>query len=251
MSVQAMTWVIENSKNKGSAFVILLMIANHAHSDGTGSYAGIETLAREARITERQAFNLIPELEHSGELKVERGAGPRGCHLYSLPGMKTFHAQVCLTEKFSPENGGVRISPEPLGTVKEKKNLKRALTSFPEGFSLTEEMAGYANRYGIYDPHAEFEKFENYHRAKASQHKDWVAAWRYWIGNGKRSNGNGKRPESFAERNIRETTEICARVGERAEMLLSEMATGVSKSADGAGSASLFRGLVGPRPGHD
>jgi hypothetical protein len=116
MSVQAMTWVIENSKHKGSAFVVLLMIANHAHADGTGSYAAVDTLAKEARITPRQVFNLLLGLERSKELSIERGAGPRGTNLCTvmmcqenLP-LKSFH----------PEKHRQQISPEPSGT----KSLK-------------------------------------------------------------------------------------------------------------------------------
>ena len=79
-----MSWVIERSQHKGSCFVVLLMIANHAHADGNGAWAGYETLAREARITVRQVLNIIPVLERSQELKVERGAGPHGTNLYTV-----------------------------------------------------------------------------------------------------------------------------------------------------------------------
>jgi hypothetical protein len=84
VSVQAISWVIENSKHKGGAFVVLLMIANHAHSDGTGAFPSFETLAREARITHRQVTRIIPKLRKSGELVVQRGQGPNNSNLYTV-----------------------------------------------------------------------------------------------------------------------------------------------------------------------
>src|SRR5579863_4006594 len=83
-----MSWVIEKSRHKGSEFVVLLMIANHAHSDGTGAWPAAETLARESRITARHVVRIIPKLEASGELEVHKGAGPRGTNLYSILGLR-------------------------------------------------------------------------------------------------------------------------------------------------------------------
>jgi helix-turn-helix protein len=88
VSVQAITWVIENSRHKGSEFVVLLMIANHAHGDGTGSWPSIETLAREARITPRHVIRILPKLQKSGELIIDREAAPHGTNLYALRKMQ-------------------------------------------------------------------------------------------------------------------------------------------------------------------
>jgi hypothetical protein len=128
-----MSWVIENSRHKGSEFVVLLMIANHAHSDGTGAWPAAETLARESRITARHVLRIIPRLIASGELNVQRGDGPRGTNLYSLPSLrplpddKLSGATSCQTDKYerSPrqmqrQGGdicGPQMSPEPSLTV--------------------------------------------------------------------------------------------------------------------------------------
>jgi hypothetical protein len=85
MSVQASGWVIQHSRHKGANLLCLLMIANHAHADGTGAYPSIETLAGECRMSERQIRRILALLEQSGELTIERDAGPRGVSLYSLP----------------------------------------------------------------------------------------------------------------------------------------------------------------------
>lgn len=84
MSIGAMTWVIEHSKQKASSRFVLMMIANHAHSDGTGSYPSIPTLARECGMSERQIKRTLPELEASGELVVFWSKG-RKPHEYAIP----------------------------------------------------------------------------------------------------------------------------------------------------------------------
>ena len=83
MSVQAMSWVIENSKHQGSAFVVLLMIANRAHPDGSNAYATIGKIAKDARLGKRQVYNILPKLEASGELFIDRSAG-RNPHRYTV-----------------------------------------------------------------------------------------------------------------------------------------------------------------------
>jgi len=79
-----MSWVIDNSRHKGSSLVVLLMIANCADRDGQNAYPGFEKLARDSRITIRQITNIIPILERSGEVIVERGKGPNGTNRYTL-----------------------------------------------------------------------------------------------------------------------------------------------------------------------
>ena len=93
MSVQAISWVIECSRHKGNSFVVLLMIANHARSDGTGAWPSVKTLAKESRVAERTVQRTIKRLKifqhgFEPELVVEEGKGPHGCNLYTIPGVK-------------------------------------------------------------------------------------------------------------------------------------------------------------------
>lgn len=130
MSVQAVSWVIECSRHRGGALVVLIMIANHARSDGTGAWPSIDTLGREARMHPRNVIRLIPKLVRSGELTVENGAGPRGTNLYSLPMVKASTADKlsgCRGDKMSSRgvtkcreevtNPLLEVSPEPSLTV--------------------------------------------------------------------------------------------------------------------------------------
>src|SRR5437899_1597049 len=84
MSVQAMSYVIDNSNQKGSYLLTLLMIANHAHADGTGAYPSISLLAKETRMSQRGVRYCIERIVESGELLVIPNGGPRGANLYVI-----------------------------------------------------------------------------------------------------------------------------------------------------------------------
>jgi Helix-turn-helix domain len=136
LSVQAMSWVIEKSRHKGSVFVVLLVIANHAQSDGTGAWPSVETIAREARITARHVARILPKLKDSGELAIEEGSGPHGTNLYSLPGLlpsthDNLSGDNCgslpLTNATTaPDICGSQMSPEPSLTVIEPSGNRSA-----------------------------------------------------------------------------------------------------------------------------
>lgn len=83
MSVQATAWVIQHSEHKGSNLLLLIMIANHAHADGTGAWPSVSTLAKECRMSERQIKRMLPELDASGELVVFWSKGRRA-HEYAI-----------------------------------------------------------------------------------------------------------------------------------------------------------------------
>jgi hypothetical protein len=203
VSVQAISWVIEKSSHKGSSFVLMLVVANHAHSDGTGSYPSVETLAREARISVRQVFRLIPKLVRSGELRAEAHAGPRGTTLYSLPKMATTDI-LAPTDKMSSDKlslsdkRGPHMSPESnegkATTKKGVPNPEKRPTPFFDGFELDAELMGFANERGI-DPQEEFQAFREHHKSKGNQFVDWRAAWRTWVLNSKKFS-RGSHPSS-------------------------------------------------------
>lgn len=120
MSVQAISWVIEHSRHKGNSFVVLLMIANHARSDGTGAWPSVKTIAREARVSERTVQRTIKRLTRfthdiPAELTVQEGRGPSGCNLYTIPGVKLSPGgrQIALQGVSDSVTQGVsQVSPE-------------------------------------------------------------------------------------------------------------------------------------------
>lgn len=118
LSVQAMSHVIENSKHKGNHFVVLLMIANHARSDGTLAYPSTKTLARESRINRRTVQRVIKRLAsgRDAELEIIRGGGRR-CNSYTVRGVKLSPPQGRQNAASRAADtviaGAARVSPEP------------------------------------------------------------------------------------------------------------------------------------------
>jgi hypothetical protein len=81
MSHQAQTHVLNNSRQKGSHRLVLLIIANHAHGNGSNAFPSMKTLAAESLMSERQVIRIVADLERSGELIVERS---RGRHAHNM-----------------------------------------------------------------------------------------------------------------------------------------------------------------------
>ena len=109
--------------------MVLLMTANHAKADGTGAWPSVRTLAREARISERQARNCLRRLERSGELKTDEGAGPGGTNLYSLSLMAVEKGEL-VGKRLPPGVGQFeakkvsQIAPEPSLTVQSQIQIQ-------------------------------------------------------------------------------------------------------------------------------
>lgn len=84
MSIKVSTHVWENSTQRGTALLLMLAIADHAHDDGGGAYPSIATLSRKARTTPRHVKRLLPQLVSAGELEIRYKAGPHGTNLYQV-----------------------------------------------------------------------------------------------------------------------------------------------------------------------
>jgi hypothetical protein len=84
VSVQALSWVLERSKSRLAARLVLLSIANHADSDGNKAWPSIPTIAREAHVSERQAQRAILDLCVLGELLVCLKGGPGQSNVYRI-----------------------------------------------------------------------------------------------------------------------------------------------------------------------
>lgn len=84
MSIHCLNRVWNESTVGGSELLVLLAIADHAHDDGSGAWPSKRTIARKAKISERQVTRIIQQLEDKGELAVERAAGPYGTNAYTV-----------------------------------------------------------------------------------------------------------------------------------------------------------------------
>jgi hypothetical protein len=88
MSVQALSWVLDNSESEHAARLVLISIANHCDKFGQNAWPTIATIGSEARLCEREVRQSLRELEALGELLTINAAGPRRSNLYALPKMQ-------------------------------------------------------------------------------------------------------------------------------------------------------------------
>lgn len=103
MSVQALTWVFDHSEATLGDRLVMLVIADHARADGTGSWPSVETIAREAKVSERTVTRSFSRLVELGEI-VERGKSRAGTRVWDLAKMGVTSATAG-GDNLSVENG--------------------------------------------------------------------------------------------------------------------------------------------------
>lgn len=132
MSVQAMSWVIENSKTRGNAYIVLLMVANRADEDGSSAWPSVRWLAKRSRLSERTVQRSLKKLEKAGALAIEKNAGPKGTNSYHV----IMQASFVTPDKLTPRQGGRKgvtvVSPD---TSLSTQNLKTPLPPASAGDS--------------------------------------------------------------------------------------------------------------------
>lgn len=85
MSVRALSWVFDHSDvtHRGD-LLVLLVLADHAHDDGTSAYPSVDRIARKARLTRRGAQLALRRLTAAGAIEDTGERGPRGTVVYRL-----------------------------------------------------------------------------------------------------------------------------------------------------------------------
>lgn len=100
-----MSWVLRNSEARLGQRLALLVFADHASDDGTGSFPSIDTVAYEARLSRRAAINAINALRASGRL-AQTGTRPSGTVEHAV----RMEAAAEGGARFAP---GANDAPEP------------------------------------------------------------------------------------------------------------------------------------------
>lgn len=86
MSIQIMTQVWQQSQAFGSDLLIELAIADHADDHGR-AFPSVQALQQKGRMSERNVQYCLKRLSSMGELKIDRGSGPHGTHVFwVMPG---------------------------------------------------------------------------------------------------------------------------------------------------------------------
>lgn len=209
MSARCTGNVWKHSRHKGSDLLVLLAIADYAKDDGSGAWPSVALLAEKTRLSERNVQYVLRKLEESGELTVERHAGPRGCHLYNITvsevegakiapvrGAKIAGAKIAggatqRTEgvQTSVSGGAIAIAPDPLidpsvdpsiYVVADAATRQKRKQRIPSDFGLSDRMVEWAKSKGfdkVLDLEKETDEFYDYWRGRGEPMLDWVATW--------------------------------------------------------------------------
>jgi len=108
MSWEATNAVVQTSKQKGSGYLLMLLLANHANGNGYSWY-GVRRLAAETRLSQRNVRYLIRKSEALGELEVFIGQGEKGTNLYRVtcvPDNSGRASKNCFPAKVARLQGG-------------------------------------------------------------------------------------------------------------------------------------------------
>lgn len=183
-----MSAVWERSKQSSGALLVLLALADHADELGY-AFPSVATLAKKARLTERQTWNVIRALRAAGELTVEAGGGRGRSNRYRVTLSETKNTEnVSLNSATqNPEihfRGSVidPSSEEPSENHHTAADAPRRKTAkphstWPDGFRLTKSMRTYAEMHGVVAG-AEFAAWRDDCHAHSRRYADWEAAWR-------------------------------------------------------------------------
>lgn len=127
-----MAYVWQHSVLRGTELVLLLAVADFANEHGI-AWPGVETLATRIRADVRTTQRCIAKVEQSQELRIQRGRGPKGTHLYqvvmqaNLPlfaeqqeragGVAQRPPGKTPPRRLTTKRGGIATPPEPSGTI--------------------------------------------------------------------------------------------------------------------------------------
>lgn len=84
MSFQAIRAVLDRSEAKGSARLLLLILAEHLNQNTRRCDPSVATLARECKTSRRTIPRLLAHLKAAGEIEINAGGGRNHCNSYAI-----------------------------------------------------------------------------------------------------------------------------------------------------------------------
>lgn len=83
MSIDVLSWVLKNSEETLGRRLVLLVLADCAHEDGTGAWPSVQTVADKARLSKRQVQRCLKDLQAS-EAIVKDGTSQAGTTCWTV-----------------------------------------------------------------------------------------------------------------------------------------------------------------------
>lgn len=135
MSIEAMSWVINCSEERLGRRLVMISLANYAAKDGSRAFPAVETIAQDARMSVRQVYNCLRDLEAAGSI-IRTGVTQRGVIVYRIAGMQDLQVKNPTPDLQNRAGGGSDIAPDPSLEPAEPSDLllqdaPEAAPSFP------------------------------------------------------------------------------------------------------------------------
>lgn len=139
MSVHVLSWVLRSSEETLGRRLVLIVLADHAHDDGSEAWPSVETIAREARLSTRQVQRCLRDLEAAGSIR-KTGTSRTGTSVFAVV-MQAAEGGDNLSERgrhivpvgaTSDAGRGDDMSPEPsLEQPPKESSVELARASLP------------------------------------------------------------------------------------------------------------------------
>ena len=84
MAIEMMSWVLDHSRSKHGARLVLIAVANCMNTPNRWAWPSNKELQRQTNLTERAVRLAVAELIELGELAVDLNSGPGGCNRYRV-----------------------------------------------------------------------------------------------------------------------------------------------------------------------
>lgn len=113
MSCYAVRAVLDRSKAKGSARLLLVILAEHLNEKTRRCDPSLATLARECNASLRTIPRLLAELKGKGEIEIHKGGGRRHCNSYTIRAAENPDTAVTVSDR----NPDTRVTVSPSETL--------------------------------------------------------------------------------------------------------------------------------------
>lgn len=113
MSLKTMVWVLEHSEERLGRRLVLLALAEYAHDNGTSAYPSVATIARKARLSDRQVKRALSELEAAGAIS-RTGESPSGTVIWTVSMAGYGGDNTSPPPVTNPPEGVPDLSPDPV-----------------------------------------------------------------------------------------------------------------------------------------
>lgn len=148
---------LDYSPYDGRTLLVLISLASWADDDGSHIFPRVETLAKKARCSVRQAQRALRQLEQDGVLLVVKKGGGRSITEYKIDVVKLRAGQGCqnVTSDTSDAEKAENVTPEVTKPARhiDNRSITRSLTRSPssaqarEGGELVQIGKGHPDRF--------------------------------------------------------------------------------------------------------